>query len=131
MILDSSFLIDLLRDTRGRAAKKAEELDKRFVAKGVSSVTVLELWRGALRSNDVSSELKKIEELFQSLQIYPLGVEEAKKAAEIESNLLRHGELIDWEDILIAGTAKAHNLPVLTKNVKHFSKIPDLSIETY
>lgn len=131
MILDSSFLIDLLRNPEGNAKQKAEELDNKFEIKCISSISALELWRGALQSTNSEKERKKVEEFLQSLLVYPVGLGEAKKAAEIEVDLLKRGELIDWEDILIAGTALVHNMPIVTKNVKHFSKISGVLVEKY
>lgn len=130
MLLDTCFLVDLLRDA-GAAKKKAEELDDEISVKAVSCITALELWRGALRCTKKEEEMKKIDELLHTVLQYPLGEQEAKKAAEIEVDLLQKGEIIDWEDILIAATALVHNKPLLTRNIKHFSKIQGLQIEKY
>ena len=130
MILDSCFLIDLLRNDKN-AKEKAEKLDSLFQTKGISSITIIELWRGILRQKNNEKEKQEIENLFHSLTIFPLGEQEAKKAAEIEKTLIEKGEIIDWENILIAATASVHNLSIVTRNIKHFRKIPHLKIETY
>jgi predicted nucleic acid-binding protein len=36
--------------------------------------------------------------------------------------------MVDFADLLIAATAKAHSLSLATLNLKHFEKIPDLRI---
>lgn len=131
MILDSSFLIDLLRNPEGPAKERSEELDRTFCVKGISSVSVMELWRGVLRCSNSDVEIKKINELISSLNVYPLGTKEAKKAAEIEADLIKRGEMIDLEDIMIAGTAKVHNEKVLTRNSKHFLRVKELDVEIY
>src|SRR3989344_8862002 len=98
MILDSCFLIDLLRNDKN-AKEKAEKLDSLFQTKGISSITIIELWRGILRQKNNEKEKQEIENLFHSLTIFPLGEQEAKKAAEIEKTLIEKGEIIDWENI--------------------------------
>ncbi len=49
----------------------------------------------------------------------------------IYGELLAKGETIDPEDAMLAGIAKSHHEKVLTRNVKHFSRIEGLTIETY
>ena len=130
MILDSSFLIDLLRGRNEEAKKKAEELDRIFVTKSISSISIMELWRGACLIQS-EKEKKKILSLLNSVIIYDFDAYAAKVAAEIEADLKIKGKNIDREDIMIAAIAKTKNEPVLTRNVKHFSKIEGLTVESY
>lgn len=39
--------------------------------------------------------------------------------------------MINIEDIMLAGIALTHNESIITRNIKHFSKIEGLKIETY
>ena len=129
MILDSSFLIDLLRNNP-QAVDKAKEFDTKFILKSISIVSVMEIWRGVIRRG-TESYLQKVEKLIDSLRVHTINKEVAIKAAEIEAILLDQGEIIDWEDILIAATALIHNEPILTRNVKHFSRISGVKVESY
>jgi tRNA(fMet)-specific endonuclease VapC len=52
----------------------------------------------------------------------------AVRFAEIRALLMRRGELISNFDMLIAATALHYNLTVLTFNLRHFSRIPDLNL---
>jgi len=131
MLFDTTFLVDLLRGVSPEAKQQAEEFDTVLMNKAVSSITVLELWRGAIRSNRSEIEMKRIDELLASFLVYPVDEEVAKKAAEIEARLIAAGEAIEFEDILIAAVAVTKNLPLLTRNAKHFSRIADLKVETY
>ena len=131
MILDTTFIIDLLRGGDSKVKEKTDELDIKFVVKAISSVTIMELWRGAMQSIHQEKEKKKIEELLQSLIIYPFGEMEAKKSGEIEADLIRKGKIIDLEDVMIAGTALIRNEKILTRNTKHFESIHGLNVEDY
>lgn len=130
MILDTSFLVALLQGKDTSVQRKSEELDNEFSVKAVSSVTVMEIWRGVLRSSSSQQERKRVEELLESLLIYTFSKEDAMKAAEIEQMLLQEGKIIDLEDIMIAATALVRNQPILTKNIKHFKRVHGLSVET-
>jgi tRNA(fMet)-specific endonuclease VapC len=131
MLLDTSFLIDLLRGKDKMAIQRAQELDKMLESKGVASITVMELWRGAMQSLSQEKEKRKVNELLSSLLLYPFNDREAKKAGEIEAELLKQGTMIDLEDIMIAGVAQTHHEPILTRNKKYFSQIRGIHVETY
>ena len=45
--------------------------------------------------------------------------------------LEKSGNRIDDFDLLIGSTAVAHNLIVITENVKHLGRIPDIQIENW
>jgi tRNA(fMet)-specific endonuclease VapC len=131
MLLDTTFLIDLLRGKDKNALERAELLDAQLESKGVASITIMELWRGAMQAIHQEKEKRKINELLSSLFQYPFQELEAKKAGEIESELLRKGITIDLEDIMIAGVAQVHHEPILTRNIKHFSVIQGIHVESY
>ena len=66
------------------------------------------------------------------MEIFPLGYKEAEKAAEIYDLLESKGNLIDDNDILIAGIMLSNGInKIITKNVKHFEKIESLEIIEY
>ena len=130
MILDTSFLIDLLRGKDNNVKDRIDRLDKEFLIKGVTSISIMELWRGALQSTN-EKEKKEINELLKSLLTFNLDENAAKEAAEIESELTKEGDIIDLEDIMIAGISKARNEVLLTRNVKHFKRIKGIKFEEY
>ena len=41
------------------------------------------------------------------------------------------GQLIGANDLWIAATALADGMPVVTRNVAHFKRVPHLEVETY
>lgn len=49
-----------------------------------------------------------------------------RKSAEIHAKLSRIGNSLDVKDILVAGTCIYFNLPLLTRNIKHFRRIKEL-----
>jgi tRNA(fMet)-specific endonuclease VapC len=38
---------------------------------------------------------------------------------------------VEWTDLMLAATASAHGLVVVTRNVRHFDRIPDSNVENW
>lgn len=53
-------------------------------------------------------------------RVLPVGRQEAEQAAALRAQARRSGRVLHVSDALIAGTAKAHNLVVATRNVDDF-----------
>lgn len=52
----------------------------------------------------------------------------ARVHAAIYADLAKKGEMIGAHDLIIAATARFHDLAVLTDNVKEFSRVPGLRL---
>ena len=59
------------------------------------------------------------------------GQNDADCAARIRADLQRKGTPIGAYDVLIAGQALAHDLTLITHNVKEFARIPHLKFEDW
>lgn len=134
-IFDTTFLIDLIKGDKG-AIKKAKEIDEQGTFKAISVVTVHEYLRGIyyLFSYDkelLKNKLEKAEAELIRFEILPYTYEVAKTAAEIDSILAKSGQTITFSDTIIAATATHYRLTLVTRNTEHFSRIPNLHIETY
>ena len=128
MILDTSALIDLLRGNEMVIAK-LKELEQQHIPLFLTSISVFELWQHA----DVYREkkLKKIHELLESLGVFIFDISAAKEAGSIHATLKEEGLIIDPEDSMIAGIVNINNETILTRNIKHFERIPHLRVESY
>ncbi len=126
-ILESSFLIDFLRD-RDEAVAALRQFERSEPRLTVASPSVMELWAGALVSVSPGEEKEKIGELLTLLPVLPLTAESAKRAAEIR-HVLKH-QPIQETDCMIAGIALENNETVVTRD-EHFSRIPGLKVLKY
>ena len=94
----------------------------------ISDITLAELYFGAFKSgkekhfNDVS----EISKLFKKFPIQYM-----RKYGEIRWELERQGLRIGDMDMFIAATAIEEELILVTDNVKHFSRIPELKVENW
>jgi tRNA(fMet)-specific endonuclease VapC len=130
VIVDTTFVIDLIRNDP-QAACKARDLVKSGEPQSLSAITMFELLSGAVRSNKKNQEKEKIIAALKLQLVIPITDAMAQRAGEIHGALIKKGQPIDSHDCLIAGTALIKKEKVLTRNVKHFSRIEGLSVETY
>mgnify|MGYP000663305202 CR=1 FL=1 len=133
-LADTSYLIDLINGDRG-AIELAEELDATGEEAELSVVSVEEYVRGIyylyLNSDILKEKLKAAKRDVSAFEILPITYEVALKAAEIDAMLTIKGEMLSLADVLIAATAIANNLILITRNVKHFKRIPNIRMRRY
>lgn len=129
MLLDTTFLVDVLRGENG-VAERERDLDDRGVGT-ISSVSVMELWEGIQRAEASENERAAVEQLLTGLSEASFDRETAKRAGALNVELADRGEPIDVEDVMIAATALERDDPVLTRNDGHFERIDALDLETY
>jgi len=130
MILDTSFLIDLMRTDSG-AVRKLIEIEKNEIAQKITAPTLYELYVGITLSDKPEKEKRKVLDALTSTNILNLDAKSAVKAGEVQGKLIKEGKMIDPEDAMTAGIALLNEEIILTRNVEHFSHIKDLKIETY
>jgi predicted nucleic acid-binding protein len=130
MLLDTSFIIDLLKGQKG-AVQKMKSLEAEAIATNISSPSIFELYVGITLSKKSGAEKRRIIDSLSSWGTLPLDTESAKTAGRIYGQLMTEGMMIDAEDAMIAGIALENGEEVLTRNIKHFERIPGISIVTY
>lgn len=127
-LLDTNVLSQLVRKRpqRGLIERLAGEPAEVLFA---SCIAVMELRHGAVRRHDRGALWRRIErEILARVQVLGLGLEEALVAGNVQAHLWAAGEPIDLEDVLIGATALVRRLTVVTNNVRHFSRIPNLRV---
>ena len=134
-LLDTSYLIDLIRG-RPEAVKIARKIDEEKAYVAISVVTMHEYLLGVFLSywNEKEKLKKMIERAEVELtrfDIIPYTTEIAKRVAEILAYLFKKGEALSLSDVIIAATAITYRLKLVTRDVRHFSRIPKLEIATY
>ncbi|HEX9687783.1 MAG TPA: type II toxin-antitoxin system VapC family toxin [Thermoanaerobaculia bacterium] len=98
---------------------------------GISAITVAELWFGAAKSDRPRQTLSSVNAFLTPFEILPFGREAARDYAETRLQLERAGQPIGERDLLIAATAKARRLTVVTHNVREFSRVSGLQVEDW
>ena len=132
ILLDTSFIIDLLRE-KNNAVLKAKELENKD-AMATTCINVYELLLGVYSMKNINHEekLHEAEILLDKLEILSLGKTSAKRSAKIGGELTLTGQIIGDTDNLIADIALANNInTIVTRDKEHSIKIKDMKAETY
>jgi predicted nucleic acid-binding protein len=69
-----------------------------------------------------------VEDLLAAVTVYPLTTDIARLAGKLDAEQQRDGVVIPFADLLIGTTALSLGYSVLTTNLRHFGRIPGLSL---
>jgi tRNA(fMet)-specific endonuclease VapC len=121
LLLDTTFLIDVLSDRRGRA-----DLMERMILEqhtlACCAINVAEVYVG-LRA----PEARRTETLLRQLAYIPIAWDAAKLAGELKREWARKGQTLTSTDTTIAAVCLTENLTLVTNNRKHFP-MPELAL---
>lgn len=133
MVLDTTVCVDLLRERSrgggGRAHDAVAKLGDRRVYLSVFSAC--ELHAGASLSARPDEELRLVTNFVSHLTVLYPQADFPVLYGEAAARLLVAGTPIPTMDLLIGITAKARGLPLLTRDRRHFGRIPGLAVESY
>ncbi len=90
-----------------------------------------ELWFGACKSQRIAENQARLRNLATTVTSLPFDDRAAELCGEIRALLQREGRPIGPYDTQIAAIARAANLPLVTRNVAEFSRVPGLIIENW
>jgi tRNA(fMet)-specific endonuclease VapC len=124
IVADTDVLIDFLAGQGEAADQVALELERGDLR--TTAVTRFELLAGARSKKQAAS----VGKLLAALPTLPLDEGSADAAAEVRRALEAHGEGIGMADSLIAGIVRHHGGILLTRNRRHFERVPGLRLAT-
>ena len=128
--LDTCFVVDFLRGEE-KAKILLQKMEKKNEIICVASPTIMELISAAYLSSNPSKESRILSDFLSSLNVLPLNFKSAELAGKIEAELVLTGQTTPSTDIMIAAIATTNNSVLLTRNKKHFEKIPNLELNIY
>lgn len=130
MILDTSFLLDLMRSHEA-AIEKAVEIESQGVPANLSAVSVYELYYGVERFAS-DTERERVDRVLDKYPIIDPNRPIMQKAGRIDAALDRSGQpLDDLADVIIGATGAIRGEAVLTRNLDHFERMRDVDVTTY
>ena len=131
---DASFLIDLHREVKSQRLARAFELMETLddgEALGVSVHVLCERRSGAELCRRVIQEHEALDRLLQGFHIVHTDDRFVPVYARLYAALVRAGHMIGQMDLLIATHALVEDAVLVTKNVRHFSRVPGLRVLSY
>lgn len=127
-ILDTNTLIYFFKGM-GDVAEKFLATSPREIA--IPSIVLFELDYGIAKSNSPAKRLAQIKEVCSLVEVLHFGEQEARYSALIRVQLEKKGTPIGPFDLLIAGTALAHQGILVTNNTREFIRVADLKLENW
>jgi tRNA(fMet)-specific endonuclease VapC len=120
-LLDTSVIIDALNRKQGRWELLASLVEAGDTL-ACSVVTLTEIFAGAR-----PKEIPLTERFLASLEHYELDSQLARSAGLLKNEWSKKGQTLGVVDLIVAATALAHNLTLMTDNRKDFP-MPQLAL---
>lgn len=97
-----------------------------------TAITIGEVFYGITKSSNRLRLLKLFETvLLPRATILPFDFLAAKKYGEIRGLLEKQGTPLEHADLQIAAIALSRNMTLITGNIRHFKRVPNLKVEKW
>jgi tRNA(fMet)-specific endonuclease VapC len=128
-LLDTNVCVEYLRRRDARVLARIAVTPASDVR--LCSVVKAELYYGARRSQQVTSNLTKVDTFAQRFISLPFDDAAAFEFGRLRADLEGRGVVIGPYDLQIAAIALVHGLTLVTHNTREFSQVPGLAIEDW
>ncbi len=124
-LVDSDRVIEYLKGHRPRVSY----LDRLAVdGLAISIITYGEVYEGIYYGVDPNAHEARFERFLEGVSVLGISRAVARRYARAAGDLRATGNLIPAPDLLIAATAIEHDLTLVTGNLRHFGRIPELRL---
>ncbi|MDY6823640.1 MAG: type II toxin-antitoxin system VapC family toxin [Thermodesulfobacteriota bacterium] len=97
----------------------------------IGTVTLMELYYGAYKSQKVESNLAKVKAIENAFTVIPVDQGVVEIFGLLKAGLEKNGTPLDDFDLILAAVALSNNFILVTNNEKHFQRIEGLAIENW
>ena len=126
-LIDSDYVADFLKG-RAPATTLLTALFPDGVA--ISIITFAEIYEGIYYGDHPVEHQAAFRHFLRGMQVLTINRSIATRYAIIRGDLRGKGELLAVPDLFIGATALYHGLTLVTRNLRHYSRIPGLNIYT-
>lgn len=114
VLLDTTVLIDVLRNKRNRRALLAELVESGHTL-ATAAINIGEVYSGMRPEEQAQTDV-----FLNSLECYPLTAATARRAGSLKFEWAQKGQTLTLADMIVAATSLEHNLTLMTDNRKDF-----------
>ena len=132
-VLDTDLIVGVFRNNED-AVKKIGELEISNSDRSTTTVNAFELFEGAYGSEESkrSKGLAFVREFLNSMDnVYLFDEKSSDIAGKIMADLHKKGTPLDLADVMIAAIAIKNKDYLISRNVKHFSRIEGLMLHKW
>ena len=126
LVLDTTIIVRHLRGQREETGLIHRLQDISTVATTI--VNAFELYYGAFKSKETAKNLTSARGFLNAVEVLDLDDDSAEFAGKVMANLESRGIALDPRDVLIGSIASKNGFSVVTRNSKHFERIPELQV---
>jgi tRNA(fMet)-specific endonuclease VapC len=128
LILETTFLIDLEREL----ARKLEGPAQKYLQAHASHrLYITFTTAGELASGVSLGDRTKWEQFVALFQILPFNKDVCWEYGQAYRFLQKNGLLIGANDLWIAATARAYGVALVTRNARHYRRVPGVEVADY
>ncbi|MHB1423176.1 MAG: PIN domain-containing protein [Gemmataceae bacterium] len=127
MMVDTNVFIRFEKSGKAIDLSSWEAVERVYI----SVVTVSELLIGVHRAHTEERRQRRsffVEAVISGVGVLDFTIHCARIHAAIHADLAKKGQPIGAHDLIIAATARYHDLSILTDNVDEFSRVPGLRV---
>jgi predicted nucleic acid-binding protein len=126
MVLDTDTISYYLRGSE--SVKEMFIQNKESLAS--TTVNYAELVYG-LKKRDNKKYLPQVELMFKNIKVYTFCKKSATMFGTLKADMQKRGEVVADMDLMIASIAIANEEELISNNLTHFSKLEELSVESW
>ncbi len=125
-LFDTDVLLSFLRGKNPELLTCVKNILDSEVTVSLSVISLAELYLGTFKSEDPAKNLALVNKLRDTLELVGLDEKTALLYGQIQAVLERNGQVIGDFDVLIASTAIANDMVLITGNIRHYERVKSL-----
>jgi tRNA(fMet)-specific endonuclease VapC len=127
-LLDTDVCIHAMKSRNMNLSRRLDALQGKSA---ISDITLYELYSGVQKYTSPEQRLEIIEGFVSRVVVLPFDTKCARVAGPLRYQLKTEGKMIGAYDLLIAATALANGLVLMTNNRREFNRVSGLQLESW
>jgi tRNA(fMet)-specific endonuclease VapC len=128
--LDTDVLIDYLRKPSPEIKRFMECVFEKRLNACITSINAFEIWFGAFLAPEKAKLARCTEDFLSQLEVVDFDYASSVEAGRVLADLRKSGEPTEIRDLFVGCICKVSNMPLVTRNLKHYGRIRGLKILT-
>ena len=128
--LDTDVLIDYMRKPSDAVKRIMKGALDRKVSVCTTSVNTFEIWLGAHLAPKPMELIEETKDFLDQLEVVNFDYETSVEAGRVMASLRKSGQVIEIRDLFVGCVCKVSDMPLITRNLKHYKRIHGLKVLT-